>query len=186
MKINFIEFLDSIKESMENSSKLIFDKKEDLQWSGHFFIENDTYEFLIKKIEFENIKYSDSIYYINFNLLIDDKKIYSIKNKENYSTSDTKKSLNVFATIKKLTMYFLNEIKPNCLFFYGSDKSESRKYMYNEFCHYIEKNYKEYDYMSYDKFDYPLFIIYKYGFNLNLLSKDIIKFLQIKRENENI
>ena len=185
MKIKFIEFLDTVKESLENPVDLNFHKKTNENWLGSFIVEEDEYEFSIKRIDSENILIEDKVFYCNFSLLRDSQKIFSLnkqikKGDEEYDTGDVKRSLRVFATIKKLITDFIDELNPNCLFFYSSDQIESR--IYTEFCHYIKISYKEYDNIIYDKFDLPLFMIYKTTYNIMKLTKDIIKFLQIKRE----
>jgi hypothetical protein len=137
MNINkFKDFLKKLDESFENSKPIKLNKKDNL-YSENFIIENKKYSITIEKLE--NIK-EFNFYSFKFCLIEDDFKLYhNVKNK------DIKVSLTVLGTISKTLEKFIDDIKPDVLFFITSDNNRGRKLLYSRFSkEYSEKSKYEY------------------------------------------
>lgn len=109
-------YLDKIFEQFNEPVSIEWDKTSDT-WSGIFSIEDNEYKIFIKNYS----KLGNWLFKFSCNNSFD-------------MVGDLKKAFTVLPTIKKAVTDFWNEVQPEVLFFFASDKYMSRKRFYDRFC----------------------------------------------------
>ena len=157
---NFKAFLDDCFESFESIVDVEFKQKDKEKWDGNFNVNEKSYGIIIEKLEIDN-----KIYTIKF-YEIEGDKINFNKAEEN----NIKISLSVLGTINSVILEFINEINPDVVFFYTSDKNKGRKNLYLRFSKKIQEEYNYY-YFDHEIKDKTFYFICKNNFDILTLKK---------------
>lgn len=158
---SFKNFLNKSNESLNTILPINFTIQNDDEWYGEFKINKHKYYIRIKKVVYKNINDIDKVYVTKFGLIRNNIKIH-----KKLSKNSKIRSLSVFGTVRHCLKDFIQQVGPNVLTFYASDKDETRIKIYQQFCTEIIDSYKNfYDfYHLYNNI--PIFIICDYKFNI--------------------
>lgn len=158
---SFKKFLNKSNESLNNILSINYSIQNNNEWYGEFTVNDNLYYIKIKKIIHKNINTDDKVYVTKFGLIKNGVKIH-----KKLSTNSKIRSLSVFATVRECLKNFIQQVEPNVLTFYASDKDDTRIKIYQMFCTEIVKHHKNF-YDFYHLFnDIPIFIICNYKFNI--------------------
>jgi hypothetical protein len=149
---NFEEFSDLIK-ILED-----FNFSFDVKWNEFegYFEDNLGIRYKIEAINLTNNEWMFKFY------RWDDKKDEFLSSLNPIDKSlKSNQSSNVLGTIRKSFVYFIEKYNPSSVSFIATDKSESRKDLYDLFSEWIIKEKEEYNNISYVNKEFKLYIIYK-------------------------